>query len=98
MLLPVDLLPVHDIVAVAAAAAARLVLVSADWIADLAGLQAGHRHSSMDHTDAGQPRCDCAKQGICGPPIEGLSERPLRWRCLRRALRFNLCLCDTARP
>ena len=41
MLLPVDLLlPVHDIVAVAAAAAARLVLVSADRIAELAGLQA----------------------------------------------------------
>ncbi len=41
MLLPVDLLlPAHDIVAVAAAAAARLVLVSADRIAELAGLQA----------------------------------------------------------
>jgi len=39
--LPVDLLlPAHDIVAVAAAAAARLVLVSADRIAELAGLQA----------------------------------------------------------
>jgi len=50
------LVSAHDIVAVAAEAGARLVLVSADRVPALADLAAEPPVLIDGHTDAGQPR------------------------------------------